>query len=116
MCAVAMLGGESVSPCPTFGAAGTGVSVPRGPLDSQSAAAVGPPAAGTVVEPCSTKARRRGKLHFHRVGPAGGAVHLRAAEPPQIVQVEIRDSVIRYAVGIEDADDLIADLACLEQV
>ena len=27
------------------------------------------------------------------------------------LQVGIKDSLVRYAVGIEDADDLIADLA-----
>jgi len=33
------------------------------------------------------------------------------------LQVGIKDALVRYAVGVEDADDLIADLAqALEQI
>jgi cystathionine gamma-synthase len=33
------------------------------------------------------------------------------------LQIGIKDTLVRYAVGVEDADDLIADLAqALEQI
>jgi cystathionine beta-lyase/cystathionine gamma-synthase len=34
-----------------------------------------------------------------------------ASEWPHRLQVGIKDNLIRYAVGVEDAEDLIADLA-----
>ena len=40
-----------------------------------------------------------------------------ASDVVERLQVGIKDSLIRYAVGIEDADDLIADLSqALEHV
>ena len=62
-----------------------------------------------------------------RIAPSLGGVESLIEQPALMsfyelstderLQVGIKDSLIRYAVGIEDADDLIADLRqALEQV
>jgi cystathionine gamma-synthase len=48
---------------------------------------------------------------------AAGADELLRADTEERLLVGIKDNLIRYSVGIEDADDLIADLAAaLEQI
>jgi len=56
-----------------------------------------------------------------RIAPSLGGVESLIEQPALMsfyelsteerLQVGIKDSLVRYAVGIEDADDLIADLA-----
>ena len=62
-----------------------------------------------------------------RIAPSFGGVESLIEQPARMsyyrlsteerLQVGIRDALVRYAVGIEDAEDLIADLArALEQI